>query len=92
MAQGKFQIDEKFAFDTTIRNIVNVRNDNEIPVDEPRFLLVGRDIAMLGTLEAYYNECVNAGSPEAHLSGIRDKIKQVRDWQRANKDKVDAPD
>jgi hypothetical protein len=66
-------IDGKFSTDGG--KIFNTVSGEEIPEDEPLFLLRARDNNALFAITAYLNECEEVGCNDLHLAGIA-KIRQ----------------
>ena len=62
------KIDSKFSCDGT--RIFNTVSGEEIPADEPRFILRARDRNALDTLRDYRLACENDCCNELHLAGI----------------------
>ncbi len=60
--------------------------------DEPLFLLLGRDKAVVPTLHGYLDHSAAAGSPAAHIAAVNEQIERFEDWQATHPDVVDAPD
>lgn len=62
------KIDGKFSCDG--KRIFNTVSGEELPGDEPRFILRARDRNALAALRDYRVECENDGCNELHLAGI----------------------
>ena len=59
-----------------------------IPDDEPVLLFRAKDALLPKLLEHYLELCMEAGSPEEHLSDLREQIDLIRDWQGAHSAKT----
>lgn len=71
------------------------------PADEPLFLLRGQDKAAPtairdnhppGYTRDYFTAAHEAGADLPHLDAIKAAAVEMREWQRANPDRVKAPD
>lgn len=63
----------------------------EIPDDEPVMLFRGRDPLLPALIEAYYELCVEAGSPERHMAIVEETVPRIRAWQAVHPDRVKLP-
>lgn len=60
--------------------------------DEPIFILRGRDINALKTLDAYADICNESGSPPTHFAAILNVRQRFSDWQASNPELTKTPD
>lgn len=83
------KIDNKFGTDG--RRIFNLISQEEIPEDEPLFLLRARDSNATGGLRGYQVACEDSRCNELHLAGIQKVIKQFREFRDAHPDRMKEP-
>src|SRR4051812_2254584 len=72
-------------------NIVKTSNSEPVPIDEPLFIIRGRDHLALQALEDYRKSCVRDGCNEYFLSEIDETIAEFRQWRVQNYDKMKQP-
>ncbi len=86
---GKFGI-SKYGT-TSSRHIVNLVSGQEIPEDEPLFLLRARDNNALSMLYAYLEICTHAGCNDLHAAGIRQVISEFERFQSDHPERMKEP-
>jgi hypothetical protein len=83
------RIDSKYHVDGD--KIVKTRTEEEIPEDEPCFLIRGRDKVAIEVLYRYRTMCRSFGSRAHHLKSIDGMIKEFERYQRLNPKEVRVP-
>lgn len=71
--------------------IIKTSNGQEVPLDEPLFIIRGRDHLALQALEDYRKSCVRDGCNEYFLNEIDEAIAEFRQWRVQNYDKMKQP-
>lgn len=72
--------------------IVNKRNMDVLPGDEPLFLLRGRDWLAMKLLERYLELCeANKCAPE-HIAGVRAVLREFQDFADHHPERMKLPD
>lgn len=67
---------------------VTLEHGAHIPADEPVFVFRANDRLLPKVLDAYYQLCEEAGSPERHLKLIASTHDQLLIWQKAHPPKT----
>ncbi len=73
------------------RGIINLVSGQEIPEDEPLFLLRARDRNSLPRLYDYLKTCESDGCNDLHLSGIRQVIAEFERFQFDHPERMKEP-
>lgn len=76
--------DRKFGVVTTERG--------NIPRDEPVFVIRAADVAAAEAIDGYAAAAAAVGADEALLGPVRERARQVREWQCAHPERVKVPD
>lgn len=58
----------------------------------PVFIFIATDSQAVESMEDYRLMCMCAGSPQAHLDGIVERVKEFITWQKKNANMVKTPD
>ncbi len=82
------QIDGKYKTDGNLTKL----NNTPLPKDEPPILFRGHDKLLPQLLIQYKAMCQKAGSPEAHLELVEERIQAIKAWQESNPVLVKIPD
>jgi len=72
--------------------VVNRQSGAAIPDDEPVFLLRGRDINAVKTLESYLKIAKASGCNKEHEQAVKIRIGQFSDFAHWNKKRMKKPD
>ena len=83
------KIDGKFSCDG--KRLFNTVSGIDIPADEPRFMLRGRDRNALETLHAYRAACENDGCNDLHMAAIDKNIVEFERFFLANPERMKEP-
>jgi hypothetical protein len=83
------KIDGKFSCDGT--RIFNTVSGEEMPSDEPRFIIRGRDRNALDALLKYRRSCVSDGCNDLHLAGIDNVIAAFEKFVLEHPDRMKEP-
>ena len=88
----KYAIDGKFGVTADGEfKLVNLVSGEEIPDDEPLFLLRGRDSNAADTLIDYGERCRRSGCPESHTDGIAAARKAFDRFRKAHPERMKQP-
>lgn len=71
--------------------IIKTSNGQAVPDDEPKFLFRGRDRLLLPALMEYRKACILDGCTSYQVRILDQKIQEIREWQKANLDKLKQP-
>lgn len=82
-------IDGKFRTDGN--KIFNTVSGEEIPEDEPLFLLRGRDELARQTLVEYFKAAIDAGCNELHLEGTRRALAKFNSFALNHPERMKQP-
>jgi len=82
------KIDGKYQISGDITKI----DGTPIPEHEPLILFRGKDKLLLPLLEKYVELCRHAGSPEAQIVSLEQRINEIKDWQATHHDRLKVPD
>jgi hypothetical protein len=63
-----------------------------VPDDEPLFLFRAHDKLLVQLLEYYMELCKNAGSPEAQINLLNQRIGEIKSWQSSHQNMLKIPD
>lgn len=81
-------IDGKFSTDGS--RIFNTVSGEEIPEDEPLFLLRARDVLAMPTI-CYYMELAGKSTNDLHQAGVRQVIRDFGEFSISNPDRMKEP-
>ena len=82
-------IDGKFSTDGT--KIFNTVSGEEIPADEPLFLLRGRDALAVKAIKAYLIAAIVEDCNDLHVAGIEQVKKKFKHFAEANPERMKEP-
>lgn len=58
----------------------------------PIFVLTAKDYLSVEAIAGYFKDCLHGGCGISHLNGIADRIREFKEWQTDNADRVKFPD
>src|SRR4051812_5709207 len=83
------KVDGKFSTDGS--KIFNTVSGEEIPENEPCFLLRARDTRSLAVLLAYRRECISEGCNKLHIAGIDQVIGKFEAFALSHPERMKQP-
>lgn len=75
-------------YDIENGRLVNAETREPIPEDEPVFILRGKDIHTLATLEFYSDQCEDV----EHVDAVNKRIRDFRDFRNTHVNDMNEPD
>lgn len=83
------KIDSKFHVDGD--KIIKTTNGQEVPLDEPLFLIRGRDYLALPLLRIFKELSMVDGCTQYHMAGLQNVIEDFLHFKIDNPDKMKQP-